>query len=117
MSPAAEPARAGRARLLAAGGGLLLTTVFWGSAVPFNLVLLRELDPFVLTAARMALSVAILAAFVAWREQGPLLVLPTSWLRFALLGVEPTWPQLLGRLVVLAGVLYMQLARLRAAPA
>jgi len=83
----AEPARPGRARLLAAGGGLLLTTVFWGSAVPFNLVLLRELDPFVLTAARMVLSVAILAAFVAWREKGPLWRIPTSWRRFALLGL------------------------------
>lgn len=82
--PATNPTRA---RLLAAAAGLLATSVFWGSAVPFNKVLLRHLDPFVLTSARMVLSVAILACFVAWREKGPLLALPTSLRRFVLLGL------------------------------
>ena len=53
-----------RARLALAGGGLLATAVFWGSAVPFNVVLLRYFDPFVLTSLRMMLSVAILTVFI-----------------------------------------------------
>ncbi len=56
--------------MLLAGGGLLATALFWGSAVPFNAVLLRYVDPFVLTAARLVLSILILAGFVLWQERG-----------------------------------------------
>jgi len=73
-------------RLMLAGGGLLATAVFWGSAVPFNVVLLRYFDPFVLTTFRMVLSVLILAAFVAWRERGPLWQIPLSLRQFLTVG-------------------------------
>jgi drug/metabolite transporter (DMT)-like permease len=75
-----------RARLALAGGGLLATAVFWGSAVPFNVVLLRYFDPFVLTSFRMMLSVAILTVFVAWREQGPLWQIPLTVRQFLTVG-------------------------------
>lgn len=58
-----------RGRVLLAGGGLLATALFWGSAVPVNAVLLRYLDPFVLTAGRLMLSVALLSGFVLWQER------------------------------------------------
>lgn len=73
-------------RLMLAGGGLLATALFWGSAVPFNVVLLRYFDPFVLTTFRMVLSVLILAAFVAWREKGPLWQIPLSLRQFLTVG-------------------------------
>jgi len=81
---AAKPTRG---KLLLAGFGLLATSVFWGSAIPFNVVLLRHFDPFVLTALRMVLSVAILAAFVAWKEKGPLFRIPLPLGIFLLLGL------------------------------
>ncbi len=76
----------GRGRLVLAGAGLLATAVFWGSAIPFNVVLLRYIDPFVLTALRMMLSVAILAGFVAWREGGRLWRFPLPLRQFLVLG-------------------------------
>ncbi len=76
-----------RAKLLLAGFGLLATSVFWGSAIPFNVVLLRHFDPFVLTAFRMGLSVVILSAFVAWKETGPLFRIPLGVGKFLLLGL------------------------------
>lgn len=84
-----EPAAAKptRGKLLLAGFGLLATSMFWGSAIPFNVVLLRHFDPFVLTALRMVLSVAILAAFVAWKETGPLFRIPLPIGKFLLLGL------------------------------
>jgi drug/metabolite transporter (DMT)-like permease len=85
MAP--DKKRSSQARLLLAGLGLLATSLFWGSAIPFNVVLLRHFDPFVLTALRMGLSVAILLAFVAWREQGPLWQMPLELGRFLLLGM------------------------------
>lgn len=74
------------ARVMVAGLGLLATALFWGSAVPFNVVLLRHFDPFVLTAFRMALSVLILAGFVAWREAGPVFRIPLTLRQFLTLG-------------------------------
>jgi drug/metabolite transporter (DMT)-like permease len=76
-----------RGRIAAAFTGLLGTAVIWGSAVPANIVILRELDPFVLTAARMVISIFFLAALVAWRERGPLFPAGLTIGRFALLGV------------------------------
>jgi len=76
-----------RGKLLLAGFGLLATSVFWGSAIPFNVVLLRHFDPFVLTALRMVLSVLILAAFVAWKEKGTLFQIPLGLGKFLLLGL------------------------------
>lgn len=73
-------------RSLQAFSGLLLTTVFWGSAVPFSAILLRDLDPFLLAALRMVLSVAALAAFVSWRERTDILHIPLTWRRFLTLG-------------------------------
>jgi len=67
--------------------GLLGTAVIWGSAVPVNVVILRELDPFVLTTGRMAISVVILGALVLWRERGALFPKGLTWLRFLLLGL------------------------------
>lgn len=84
---AADPGdRPLRARLWLAGAGLLATSLFWGSAVPFNVVLLRYLDPFVLTSFRMMLSVVILLDFVAWKEPGPLWRMPLNLRRFLVLG-------------------------------
>jgi drug/metabolite transporter (DMT)-like permease len=67
--------------------GLLLTAVIWGSAVPVNIVVLRELDPFVLTASRMLISVFILGALVLWREPGSLFPPGLTMRRFLLLGL------------------------------
>ncbi|MGE0152186.1 MAG: DMT family transporter [Reyranellaceae bacterium] len=78
--------RPARSRLLLAGAGLLATAVFWGSAVPFNVVLLRYFDPFVLTALRMMLSVLILACVVAWREPGRLWQVPLGMRQFLVIG-------------------------------
>ena len=76
-----------RGRMALAFLGLLLTAVIWGSAVPVNIVVLRELDPFVLTAARMLISVFILGALVLWREPGSLFPPGLTMRRFLLLGL------------------------------
>jgi len=82
--PASPPSRA---RMALAFVGLLLTAVIWGSAVPVNIVVLREIDPFVLTAARMVISIFLLGALVAWREPGTLFPPGLTVQRFALLGL------------------------------
>jgi drug/metabolite transporter (DMT)-like permease len=76
-----------RARIALAFVGLLLTAVIWGSAVPVNIVVLRELDPFILTASRMVISVFILGALVLWREPGALFPPRLTMRRFLLLGL------------------------------
>ncbi len=85
-SPAPSTPPAPRGRLLLAGIGLLGTSVFWGSALPVNAVLLRHFDPFLLGTVRMGLSALILACFVAWREQEPVWHWPIGLRRFAILG-------------------------------
>lgn len=85
-NPAPSAAPADRRRLLLAGIGLLGTSVFWGSAVPVNAVLLRWFDPFLLGGGRMALSALLLALFVAWREETPVWHWPIGLRRFLVLG-------------------------------
>jgi drug/metabolite transporter (DMT)-like permease len=84
MADSAQPARG---RLVVAFTGLLLTSVIWGSAVPVNVVVLRELDPFVLATARMGISIFILGGLVLWRERAGLMPPGLTGLRFALLGL------------------------------
>lgn len=76
-----------RGRIVTAFIGLSATAVIWGSAVPVNIVILREIDPFVLTAFRMVISIFILGALVLWRERGPLFPAGLTWLRFLALGL------------------------------
>ncbi|MEO8557933.1 MAG: DMT family transporter [Rhodospirillales bacterium] len=76
-----------RGRLVAAFAGLSLTAVIWGSAVPVNIVILREIDPFVLTAFRMVISIFILGGLVLWRERGPLFPPGLTMSHFLLLGL------------------------------
>ncbi len=82
-----DVAQPSRRRMVTAFAGLLGTAVIWGSAVPANVVILRELDPFVLTAARMVISIFFLGALVLWRERGPLFPVGLTMLRFLLLGL------------------------------
>ncbi len=73
--------------MIAAFAGLLGTSVIWGSAVPANVVILRELDPIVLTTARMVISIFVLAALVRFRERGAVFPAGLTATRFLLLGL------------------------------
>ncbi len=83
----AEPVSPSRGRLVVAFAGLLLTSLIWGSAVPVNVVVLRELDPFIVTTARMGISLFVLGGLALWRDRVGLFPPGLTGWRFALLGL------------------------------
>lgn len=70
----------------AAGVGLVLTALCWGTMTPLTAVLLERLPPFVIAAGRYTLGLAVLAPIIGLREGLPILPPGLPWGRILLLG-------------------------------